>query len=455
MKSAIWRVILTIVSVTGFGLATRVTNNITSVLLNQVAGNQFQDSDSGWVSAMFSMDVIANAPRVLVFVYLAALIGVLYLIWRRPTKAFAKAYNDGGTVLADRGPPSYPGQVGQGPTRKVNKRTAIALALLGGTALAAAMPGDARAYYNKSDYAEPFIIFPNETGFLIPEIGNTAGNQTSTNSEAYYQANKVMLKRGVIPHGKMPNSGFWADFYVPTSRLVVVNREPFSREWVSSTERGTSKKDEGFHCQTSEGINVTVGMTLAAELSDESAARFLSRFGIKTPAGNRAEPEVIFTSVLYSASLVEVMDGFGRHKVSELVCDQIMAKKLDDVNAQAKAIKDGVSASIVEFFKAYGVNVTFVGWADTFGFDPDVQHVINRRYVASQDQEIAKALGPYTDTITRLAAADALRNFGLKTDGHLPTTVVGQTGGAGGLMESLIAGNLVSKATPAPAPATK
>ena len=84
-----------------------------------------------------------------------------------------------------------------------------------------------------------------------------------------------------------------------------------------------------------------------------------------------------------------------------------------------------------------------------------MQHVINRRYVASQDQEIAKALGPYTDTITRLAAADALRNFGLKTDGHLPTTVVGQTGGAGGLMESLIAGNLVSKATPAPAPATK
>jgi hypothetical protein len=67
-----------------------------------------------------------------------------------------------------------------------------------------------------------------------------------------------------------------------------------------------------------------------------------------------------------------------------------------------------------------------------------VQAAINRRYVASQDKEIALALEPYTATIQALAAAQALRSFGDKSDGKLPTTIVGLPTNAQELLSGLL-----------------
>jgi len=70
-----------------------------------------------------------------------------------------------------------------------------------------------------------------------------------------------------------------------------------------------------------------------------------------------------------------------------------------------------------------GITLDYIGWAGTFTFDHEIQDAINRRYVASQDVEIAKTLQPYTATIQALASADALRIFANKSDGKLPATV--------------------------------
>jgi len=259
-------------------------------------------------------------------------------------------------------------------------------------------------------------------------------------SADYLNSNKVALKRFVIPHAKLNNSGGWAswDYYVPTGRLIIVDRSTYSREWVDAHDRGTSASKQGFPCQSSEGINITVGVSIGASVTEDNAAKFLAKFGVRPPQGNRNEPAVIFTSVYYGRSLVEVMDAVGRHKVQTLVCNEIAKRTLDKANADATAIILKVNEDIIKFFEPYGVTIDFIGWADTFSFDNEVQTAINRRYIASQDQYVAQTLQPFATTIQQLAAADALRSFGARTDGKLPTTIVGLPVGLGSLLSTVL-----------------
>jgi len=99
---------------------------------------------------------------------------------------------------------------------------------------------------------------------------------------------------------------------------------------------------------------------------------------------------------------------------------------------------DSVSKKANEYFASVGITLDFIGWADTFSFDKDVQDSVNRRYIATQDKEIATALAPYADTIQKLAAAYALRSFGDHSDGKLPTTIVGLPPDLGGLLGTLL-----------------
>ena len=96
-----------------------------------------------------------------------------------------------------------------------------------------------------------------------------------------------------------------------------------------------------------------------------------------------------------------------------------------------------VKQKATAYFGDVGVTLDFIGWADTFTFDHTVQEAVNPRYIASQDQAIAALLAPYAATIQALAAADALRAFGQKTDGRLPATIVGLPPELGPLMSTL------------------
>ncbi|HEV2549919.1 MAG TPA: SPFH domain-containing protein [Stellaceae bacterium] len=311
-------------------------------------------------------------------------------------------------------------------------------------------PRSAHAYYDKNDFTEAYTILPNESAFWIPDAGANKENQAQLESEAYLNANKVALKRFVVPHTKLQGSGSFFDFYVPAGRLIIVDRTPFSREWVDAQDRGTSPRKEGFPCQSKEGLNMTVGVALGASVSEQNAAKYLYRFGVVPPKGNRNDPQIIFASVFLSRSVKEVMDDFGRKKVSEIICDQITARSFDKVNEEAKQIKDTAAKTITEYFATLGITIDFVGWADTFTFDKEVQDAVNRRYIANKDQEIAAALQPYANVIQALAAAQALRAFGEKTDGKLPTTIVGLPPELGAIL-----GTVLRSGPPGPNAATR
>ncbi len=273
-------------------------------------------------------------------------------------------------------------------------------------------PKNASAYYDKQNWAEPIFILPNESAFFLKEVGENRGNQTRLNSEAYLAQNEIAAKRYNIPHAKLPNSAWLGDFYVPTGRLIILDRTPYTREWVKDAMRGTSKRDESFHMQTRDGMNSTVGLAVGASIDPANAPGFLYRFGVNAPAGSRTDPKVIFTSVYYGRSLAQIMDTVVRNKVQQLLSAQYSKRTFDEANAQLPEIIASVEKDLQIWAKTIGITIDFLGLADTVEFDPDVQQAINRAYVA-------KTLAPGVGTLERMAVINAMEH---RWNGWLPWT---------------------------------
>ena len=394
-RGLIVRLVCSVAAILLYGWINFVLNPVATLVTAQMAGKQFENSDASYVASSFGMNLFSHFG-----IPFIVLLAVLAAIWWRPVRGLLRA------------------------------------AALTGAIVAATHP--ASAYYDKTDFTEAYTILPNESAFWIPDAGANKDNQAQIESEAFLNANKVALKRFIVPHAKLSGSGSFYDYYVPAGRLIIVDRTPFSREWVDATDRGTSKRREGFPCQSKEGLNIAVGVSIGTSVAEANAAKYLYHFGVIAPQGDRGDPKVIFTSVFYSRKLSDVMDDVGRKKVQTLVCDEITARSFDQANNDAVKIMDSVKQKAADYFAAVGITLDFVGWADTFTFDPAVQEAVNRRYIASQDQAIAALLAPYAATIQSLAAADALRSFGHKTDGRLPTTIVGLPTELGPLMSTLL-----------------
>jgi hypothetical protein len=287
-----------------------------------------------------------------------------------------------------------------------------ALAALGGQARRA------EAFAETTDRTEAYTILPNESAFWIPDVGANRDNQAQLDSEAFFQERKVALKRFVVPHQKLAGSGGasvfsgW-DIYVPTGRLIIVDRTPYSREWVASHERGTSARDESFPCQSREGLNVSVGVSIGASVQETNAAKYLYRFGVIAPKGARNDPQVIFASVFYSRSLAEVMDDVGRKKVQTVVCEEISSRGFDKVNEEATPIMESVRKKTADYFSGVGISLDFLGWADTFTFDASVQKAVNDRYAAEKLKDVLPVLQAINQLKVQEGLGAGLASMGL------------------------------------------
>jgi hypothetical protein len=291
---------------------------------------------------------------------------------------------------------------------------AAAVLVAAGASLAGTRP--ALAYYDTVNRAEAVTIMPNESAFWIPDTGANRDSQTNLDSEAYLAVNKIALKRFVIPHAIFRDSGgtnwFDRDYYVPTGRMIIVDRAPYNREWVKAVERGTAARDESFPCQTKDGINITAEVSIAASVADENSPKFLHFFGVNNPAGDRTSPSVIFTSVYYGRSLTQVMDRIGRGLVQTAVCREIGSRSFDQANADYNAVMDAVRVQALKFLGDRGITVDYIGWAGTWTFDKDVQQAINDRYTGEK-------VAPVVGTLQAKAAVDALEGW----DRHLPSSL--------------------------------
>ena len=299
---------------------------------------------------------------------------------------------------------------------------AVAFVALGLTATGG---GEAKADHDKTDYAEVYLVLPNELTSWICNTGAPAPTQTN-------------LDLGGLFPGEQDCDQALPDPTRHPARLGLV-RGILRADWTLDRRRprpvqsrvdqvlGTWNLGQGriLSRQTSEGINVTVEIGIAASVPEQNAAKFLYYFGVKPPAGDRKDPAVIFTSVYQGRSLAEVMDGVVRGKVSALVCAEIGARPLDKANAEINQIMTKIQDNVSAFLETRGITLDYVGQAGTWTFDQPVQDAINRRYIAGQDEVVAETLAPYAQTIMTLAVAEGVRSAVGKFDGKLPQTLSG------------------------------
>ena len=393
------RVICTVIVLGLWTVLDRILTTGQTLVTGQVAGSQFDNSDNAYVQTVATFSLASWA------VTIAGVIAFLLIValWYGPIKKWWAALS----ILA----------------------------------LFALVPMHAKAYYDKQDFAEAYFILPNESAFFIPDVGANRDSQAQFGSEDYLKQNKVPAKRFLIPHAKFSGSGsLWADYFVPTGRLIIVDRTPYNREWVAQSSRGTSTKDESFPCQSKEGLNITVGIAIGATVLEENAAKFLYRFGVKPPVGDRNRPEVIFTSVFYGRNLQEVMDSTIRSKIQTLVCNEIAKKTLDENNTQMAATMAAIETATNAYANGVGITIEYIGWGDTFTFDKNIQDVVNRVYIASHEAEIASKMAPHTGTLQALATAEATRTVANKWDGKVPSTISTFWMGLGDLASKLFGG---------------
>jgi len=378
-----------------YGFLMNLYNPIATLITGQAAGNQFANSDAAYLTTMYTFSLFSGANALLSI----ALFIVLIAIWVKPTKNFFVAMTTG----------------------------ALALAIF------AYQPNRAYAYVDTADKTEVYTILPNQTAFWVPDVGANKDTQSQFESEDYYNERKIASKRFVIPHAKLSNTGgyYGWDYYVPTGRLYIVDRAPYSHEWVKSRDRGSSDSDQSFPCQSKDGLNITAGVSIAASVSEQDAAKFLYNFGVQQPKGNSSDPVIIFQSVYYGRSLWAVMDDVGRKKVQTLVCNEIGRRTFDKANEDYVPMMDDIEKNVKAYFKNYGITINFIGWADTFEFDSEVQRTVNNFYEAAK-------LGPVMATLQATAQLDVQRGLANGMDKHgLPMFV------SPGIIEGLI--NLVPK----------
>ena len=158
------RVIASLAAILVFGWVNFLLNPAATLLTGQAAGKQFENSDMSYVTSMFGMNFFSH-----IGIPFVALLAVLALIWWRPARSLF-------WVVPLVGLMSMP-------------------------------PRQAAAYYDKTDFTEAYTILPNESGFWIPDAGANRDSQAQFESEAYLNANKVALKRFIVPHTKLSGSG--------------------------------------------------------------------------------------------------------------------------------------------------------------------------------------------------------------------------------------------------------
>ena len=166
------------------------------------------------------------------------------------------------------------------------KRNITNIGLTLASALALATTAGCVRSYDRPEYVE---IDTSETGFLIPLEGDSA-EQVKFQSEDYLKQHKVAAKRVQVTHrwsqeGRLLTDGRW----IPTVRLIKVNRSPVTREWVTTGTTASAgavvRNDRAIWIESSDSVGFSMGFTCTAFIPEEDASRFLYWY----PSGSLAD----------------------------------------------------------------------------------------------------------------------------------------------------------------------
>ena len=366
------RAILTVMLYTACTLLDFILRTHSNIAVPNAAVGQLENSDAAYMKfALMNRFVGTGWPAALTM-----LVG-FYFIWRAPMKSWH---------------PKAPGAF-------------ITLVTACVTVFACS---PAHAYYDKTDRAEWVNIEANQSAFLIPALGANKTSQKQFGSVDYLTENKVAAKRVQIPHVIAANTALMNDYYVPGATLYIVDRSPYTREWVDATDRGTSSKKEGMRFESADSIDITTGVSISASVTEADAATFFYYFGAGAVAPTQ-DPAAVFTSVKYGRSLAEVMDTNVRARVHSLMALEFAKRKFMVAIGDKAAIMALVEKTVQDEFAKKGITISFVGFAEGLTFDTKIQAALNDSVIASIQYGVKDALLAVIEINRKNAEIDVIK----------------------------------------------
>jgi hypothetical protein len=214
-----------------------------------------------------------------------------------------------------------------------------------------------------------YNIEPSQTAFLVPLEGQTS-SQGKFHSEEFLAKSLVPVKRVYVSQTWRKTGYLWiSGEYIPSSRVIIVERKPGTREWTASEDNpGTAESDQALRAASKEGIALLARMNCSAQIDEADAPKFLFRYNNKP--------------------LHDVMDTDLRARVEANFVEICSEKTLDDILEHKGAIMSKVRNDVLPYFKDRGINITVLGLKGEFSFpDPTIAEAINKRFTEAKNKQ--------------------------------------------------------------------
>jgi len=210
-------------------------------------------------------------------------------------------------------------------------------------------------------------IETNETAFLVPMEGKTKAGQAQFMSLEYLEDAKVATKRVSLPQREQKIGRFAFQIkWIPTMKVIKVDRTPVTREWTSDDKTGTSKVDQAIWVESKDSIGFAIGVNITALITEDNAATFLYYYAGK-PLSNVIDENIrgLITAVLSRE--------FGNRDLTKCKIDK-------------KEISSVVLSEAKESFSKKGITIENLGLVGGLTYeDKEIQTAINEAYVAEMD----------------------------------------------------------------------
>lgn len=229
-----------------------------------------------------------------------------------------------------------------------------------------------RKAYDVPEYKE---VDTSETAYLVPLEGDTT-SQAKFSSEKFLDDKKVAAKRVQITHrwnqtGRWEIDGQW----IPSVRLIKVNRSPITREWTAEGKSGTAAKDQAIWVESQDSVGFSMGFTATGYIKEEDTSKFLYWYPSTDKDG--------------TASLATVMDTEVRARVQQAVSEVASKYPLDVLRAKKQEMTDAARKDVVPFFEARGITVTTIASFGGMTYEnAEIQKSIDNVFIAQQQKDV-------------------------------------------------------------------
>lgn len=229
--------------------------------------------------------------------------------------------------------------------------------------------------YKAYDVPEYKDVDTSETAYLVPLEGET-GTQAKFQSEKFLEDKKIAAKRIQISHrwnqtGRWETEGGW----IPTVRLIKVNRSPVTREWTAEQKTGTASKDQAIWVESADSVGFSMGFTVTGYIKEEDTSKFLYWYPSTDKDG--------------IASLAIVMDTEVRARVQQNVSEVAAKYPLDVLRAKKQEMTDVARKDVTEFFATRGITITTVSSFGGMTYEnPKIQDAIDQVFIAQQQKNV-------------------------------------------------------------------